>query len=376
MVMKGMEMPMVGKQKSPGSPMSPMKQTIVRDESFNVESEGRSRDYNVTVGPVALMKAQLKVFTLKFFELGDSPLADAREQVIQVHANVGLVSALFLTIVLPNLFDTAKSMQTNALIATNPGWVGSLYFMMNYWAFAYFCVSTMGTVFSMIGIAILPTDVANFWMKCARNEMKMPILFMALGISCFSSAMFLWLTIVSFSLYREPQSDIEGFFSESYTGTGLPITKPDDDTYPNDFPVTYALTLITASCLVSIASFAWARGIAIMYKAHEKFQQPDFISSYYLKMTPVEIWGALEAYFLDPLHGARANVFDFKEYLLTAPGSKYTSYGAINTTTDKTINWLFEKKMEKRIMNEAEELIKGVSDLDEKDDAFSCTDWL
>ena len=60
----------------------------------------------------------------------DNDNADARAQVITRSSNVGLIAALFLTIVVPIMYDAIYGAETNAYMVTDPAWVGILYFFL------------------------------------------------------------------------------------------------------------------------------------------------------------------------------------------------------------------------------------------------------
>eukprot|EP00966_Prymnesium_polylepis_P208620 4833318-Prymnesium_polylepis.1 len=90
------------------------------------------------------LSAAVKLFAMK--EVGDHPLADLQEETMQTMTNIGLVSALMLTMAVPNFFDASQSPQTNAYIATNPAWIGEVYFVTNHVQFVCFLFATLSSV--------------------------------------------------------------------------------------------------------------------------------------------------------------------------------------------------------------------------------------
>ena len=79
---------------------------VVRQKDFSLKSNSYL-DSPVHVPISSTLRALWCIATGKFLGVGDHPLADIKQQTINACTNLGLMSALLLTIIVPMLLDAA-----------------------------------------------------------------------------------------------------------------------------------------------------------------------------------------------------------------------------------------------------------------------------
>ena len=92
------------------------------------------------------VQAAWSIATGQFMTVGDSPLADLKEQTTNMSTNIDLMSALVLTMIVPIMYDAGLGPQNNSYMVTDPFWVGSLYFALACSASWTFAISTVFAV--------------------------------------------------------------------------------------------------------------------------------------------------------------------------------------------------------------------------------------
>lgn len=154
----------------------------------------------VQVSLKAKAYAFLSMITGSAFSDGDH-IADARAQVMTRSSNVGLIAALFLTIVVPIMYDAIYGAQTNAYMITDPAWVGILYFFllaMSSWAFAM--TSLFAILIILVTNQLSTPSESSYLFNIARAEFGRPVQYVVVGWNCMIVAVILWLIIAFFNL--------------------------------------------------------------------------------------------------------------------------------------------------------------------------------
>ena len=182
----------------------------------------------------AKIRAAWAVLTGKMMSIGDSPLADLKDQTINANTNIGLISALVLTIVVPLLLDAALGEQTNAYMVTHPAWIGSLYFTFaaaSAWALA------MSTLFSILTVLILnetsSAAESHYLVGVAETELSLPFKLTVVGWCSLVIMLVLWLVIVCFNLSAAGECSI-----------GTVGQEPNDEHACGPFPHVFIATLV------------------------------------------------------------------------------------------------------------------------------------
>ena len=154
----------------------------------------------VQVSLKAKAYAFLSLITGSAFSDGDR-VADARAQVMTRSSNVGLIAALFLTIVVPIMYDAIYGVQTNAYMITDPAWVGISYFFllaMSSWAFAMTCLFAILII--LVTNQLSTPSESSYLFNIARAEFGRPVQYVVVGWNFMIVAVTLWLIIAFFNL--------------------------------------------------------------------------------------------------------------------------------------------------------------------------------
>jgi hypothetical protein len=154
----------------------------------------------VQVSLKAKAYAFLSMITGSAFSDGDH-IADARAQVMTRSSNVGLIAALFLTIVVPIMYDAIYGAQTNAYMITDPACVVISYFFllaMLSWAFAM--TSLFAILIILVTNQLSTPSEGRYLFTIARAEFIRPVQYLLFGLLTLSIALTLFLIIAFFNL--------------------------------------------------------------------------------------------------------------------------------------------------------------------------------
>jgi len=148
-----------------------------------------------------MLRAMGAFFTGRMLSVGDSPLADVKDQTNVTNTNTALLSALMLTAVVPLLMDAAPGSETNSHMITDPPWIGSLYFVVTAsatWSLA------IATIMSILAIVVLNETTsrheARYLVAVGHVELNSPFKFAALGWVMTWCSFYIFVYIVSWDL--------------------------------------------------------------------------------------------------------------------------------------------------------------------------------
>ena len=135
-----------------------------------------SANLKVSVPLRSFVRAAWSVFTLDVFSVGDTPLADLKDQAVTVNTNVGLLSALILTIVVPIAFDAVLQPQTNSYIQTKAPWVGQLYFVCLFITCVGYMFATLSSVYCILIVNETTSSTqTRYLLEAAKSEFLYPV---------------------------------------------------------------------------------------------------------------------------------------------------------------------------------------------------------
>ena len=127
--------------------------------------------------------------------------ADARADAEVMNTNVGLTSALLLTLVVPVLLDSIYGPETNAHMVTDPAWVGISFFFLLAMATVFFGMSVAFAILTILVARQLSTpSESRYLFTIARAEFVRPVQYIISGMILLLSALGLWLIIAFFNL--------------------------------------------------------------------------------------------------------------------------------------------------------------------------------
>lgn len=191
----------------------------------------------------ARLLALRSLMTGSMLKAGDSPIADVKTQTIDTSTNVGLMSALVLTIVVPIMFDAAPGAQTNSYMITNPEWVGTCYFAFGAVAAWLFAISTIFAILTILVVnETYSTVESQSLVIAAQAQFLRPIQYFVMGWSSMVFMLILWLAIISFDLAAVDECDKE---------VSEPSSGPDTGITCDRYPVTFGVTLLSIN-IVSV----------------------------------------------------------------------------------------------------------------------------
>eukprot|EP00966_Prymnesium_polylepis_P311101 7187607-Prymnesium_polylepis.1 len=293
-----------------------------------------------------------KVKTLDFLGIGDSPLADTASQNMKLLESVALMSALFLSFVIPVFLDAGLSPQTNGYIMTSPEWLGQTFFVFTFASVLFLAFSSFNAVVTMLFLSELGNEHAcrYFTGACGLRLHLTTLVFMILGGVSIITALSLWDIIVCF--------DFQYSYYATITGSVSSMTF-----WQTHFPIAFGGCILVA-ILISFVTFVHqGRVVAILYKTSQKFSDPG--NTWSMELDAKEIWLKLHNYLGDD--AATASAFGFKEFLIR----ESPVAGALSTRTEQIADWLFEKKMKQSIIEQHEAIWKEMKELKSKDPRFA-----
>lgn len=304
----------------------------------------------------AKLRAAYSVLTGKLMSIGDSPLADLKEQTVNANMNIGLIAALALTMVVPVLFDAALGEQTNAYMVTRPAWVGGVYFTFaasSSWALA------MSSLFSILTVLVLnetsSAAESHYLVTVASAELSVPFKLTVVGWCSLVVCLLLWLVIVCFNLSAAGECAIGTSGQQS----------PEEACGP--FQYVFTSTLVTINILSLYTIHHAINLTAKLYKCRHKMSshlrpaagetQGDGVDSgivapatrppldpgnYFADPDTETIWCSLRAYLTS--NGKRANPLGFREFLIHQAGAGGLSYRA-----ERLADRLFDAKISQQL---------------------------
>lgn len=149
-------------------------------------------------------RALLAILSGRFLSVGDSPNVDRKEQCVQANTNIGLISALVLTMLVPVMYDVALGAQTNSYMVTEPMWPGVLLFACTAVSTWMFMLSTIFSIVVILIVGETASQMEGRYLLClAETESHVPYFFAAGGFGLLFIVCFVWLVIVSFNLTKE-----------------------------------------------------------------------------------------------------------------------------------------------------------------------------
>jgi hypothetical protein len=232
--------------------------TVVGKTDFLVTEDAgvNARNLAVSVPISAKLQAAWSLATGKALSLGDSPLADVKDQGVQTNANIGLLAALMLTIVLPITMDASKSEQTNAYMITEPPALGQVTFVLLWMSSVSLLLATLGSVVAIIGFAQMNSrDEARYMSRIASSELLMPLKQLVIGMGAFLLATVCWMAIVMFGL------DVIGDCGEvDENGTAVDPVACGDQT------AVFVVCIVTSSLFFTWSSLVLVNAVAKMHK--------------------------------------------------------------------------------------------------------------
>ena len=313
----------------------------------------------------AKLHAAWAVLTGKMMSVGDSPLADLKDQTINANSNIGLIAALVLTMVVPLLFDAALGEQTNAYMVTRPAWVGTVYFAFaaaSAWALA------MSTLFSILTVLVLNETAgaaeSHYLVHVAEVELSLPFKLTVIGWGSLVVVLVLWLVIVCFNLSAAGECAI---------GTSGVESSTEEQCGP--FAHVFVTTLVVTQ-IISVYTVHHAINLtAKLYKCRHKMSshlrlaagesEGDGVGShagaiatrppldpgnYFTDPDTEAIWCGLRAYLAT--NGKHANPLGFREFLIRRAGAGGLSYRA-----ERLADKLFDAKIAQELAAEHAALI-------------------
>ena len=294
----------------------------------------------------ARFRAIYALVTLKVLYAGQqSPMANNKEQATTLNTNVGLLSALFLTIIVPNLFDATVSPQTNAYMVTEPAWLGQAYFATTFVSFLCLSLSTLGSVLVLIVLNTTSSDVeARYLFRMAPGELLMSVKMLVLAVAIVAVDIGFMLVIVSFGLNK---SD---------------LCSPNDC---GEFVATF--WIIASVSLMICLYYGWhvVNLVAKLYQARHKFadddgEPRDDLHEVIIDINAKEVWSLLQIYFT--VEGLTASSMGFKGFVARRTNRSAVGFSPL---CDRLVDRLFEEKIaqllnadHKRLVDEIQERAK------------------
>ena len=299
---------------------------------------------NVNVPLSARLRAFYSIISGQLLGLGDSPLADVKDQTINAASNIGLLSALILTVSVPFFLDCAYGVETNAYGITNPGWVGPVFFTLavaSSWAFG---LSAALAVLTILVLNECTQAESRYLSSLASSELNSPLKVFMLGWTLVVIMLAFWLAIVTLGLSSAEICE-------------------DDPMQCKNTPITFIACLVAVNILSTYAVNDACKLVAKLYQTRGKLAadvfRDDKQNPCYLDVNASKVWQSLEAYF--KIDRASARPISFKEHLLKeAKGPRALSY-----VTEQRVDTLFAEKV-KQLLNEEHKAI--VAKLEMKSD--------
>ena len=285
----------------------------------------------VRVPLMARLRALMALSTGQLMKVGYSPLADVKEEAVNANANVGLISALVLTILVPITFDAAYGPQTNGYIITSPSWVGQVYFVacaLSSWAFG---LSTLIAVLVILVMNETSTmDQARYLKSIADSEFITPLKLFIMGWGFLIVVLVLWASIVLFDLHRAANCD-------------------DVSERCGSRPWTFVLMMVGVNLISFLAVNDAALLVAKLYKSRHKLSvalptgaTALQVQEWLVQPSAAIISKQLQTYFQAAGNYATPN--GFKEHIVTKSGA-----GGLSYVADKRIDRLFEEKVSQMV---------------------------
>jgi len=275
------------------------------------------------------LRAALALIRGDFLSAGDSPISDPKQQTVDANMNIGLISALVLTILVPTLFDASLSEQTNAYIVTEPAWVGSLYFVTNAVSAWCLALSTLFAILVMLVLGEVPVkNQAQHLIQIAATECRMAFTLTIAGWMLLVVGLILWLVIVSFNLSALDSCDDScGSFPVAFWATLIAIN------------ITSAYVFHYAISLVAKLYQSRAKAFGALSPALSEETTSQKRKIWTANPSCEDIWNHLSNYF-DACEQKDVNPLHFREYVHHASGAMEISYIA-----GLLIDKLFEAKV-------------------------------
>lgn len=327
--------------------------TVVQGPDF-ARREKRDGVEKLTITFWSRLLALKTLATGEALAVGDTPLADTKEQATAAAANVGLLAALSLTIVWPMACDATDSLQTNAYILSSPAPVGQIYFVMLWVCSVALFMSTLSTVAVMIGLSELTTELqARYFCSVARSELFFSVKYLLVAGFLFMCSGAMLLVITTFD-----------------------TTVAEDCATTNTCPSTLP-ALVVALTLTSLIGLHGAlvvtSAVAKIYKTMAKFapvlqsaeRKSNPSESYILDAGVVEVWRELSEYW--NLNSSLATPLGFKEFLIyRASGAQALSYRC-----EQVADSLFKAKVKSLVKKDHESVAKRLDELKRADERFA-----
>lgn len=294
------------------------------------------------------VQAAWSIATGQFMTVGDSPLADLKEQTTNMSTNIGLMSALVLTMIVPIMYDAGLGPQNNSYMVTDPFWVGSLYFALACSASWTFAIST---VFAVLNIMALnetgSSREANHFVMIASTELRTTSDLFTLSWVMLVGVVVLWASIVCFDLSGNEDCD------ESC-----------------NMPGAFAAMIVTCNAISAYACFRACSLIAKLYKCKENSPIVSWWPRPPNALTPTADWihdpttqevlGLLSEYLARDK--GKVTPTGFKEYLIN---SSSKGAGALSYLAERTADRVFERAIDLMIDSD----LKHCSNEDANEDA-------
>lgn len=297
-----------------------------------------SANLKVSVPLRSFVRAAWSVFTLDVFSVGDTPLADLKDQAVTVNTNVGLLSALILTIVVPIAFDAVLQPQTNSYIQTKAPWVGQLYFVCLFITCVGYMFATLSSVYCILIVNETTSSTqTRYLLEAAKSEFLYPVKSFGLSFALMVFSNVLWLIIVTNDLNDSPDCDIHG-----------------GDVNCGHQPVAFWVTLVLSLIITCHFAYVAIMAAAKLHKTAHKFslKQTETLA---VDLDAKKVWSEMHA-FLEHYGPGNAEPNLFKEFVIRrAPGDLKMG---LSYRCDKLTTVLFAERMS-QLLKEDHELLKG-----------------
>lgn len=134
---------------SPSVKSPSISSSVFKSESVK-HAKGLHKASHERVSCIAKMYAVISLVTGNVVTTGDSPLADVKTQAISTSSNIGLLSALILTIIFPLTYDSVPGPESNSYMITDPEWVGAVYFYLGVTSSWALCMSVLFSILTLL----------------------------------------------------------------------------------------------------------------------------------------------------------------------------------------------------------------------------------
>lgn len=141
--------------------------TTVQDSAFATGAGARELEFKISLR--ARWLALVSALSSRWLNVNDTPEADTKSQVSNACSNVGLMSALLLSIAIGMMFDAMPN--ASGLIDTDPLWVGEAYFVSLVCSVFLYMYSTLLAILIILLVGQLDDgDEAWYFSQAAGSE--------------------------------------------------------------------------------------------------------------------------------------------------------------------------------------------------------------